>query len=102
MEVNQLLHLLAVVLSCLLVATVWCEEEQQAGSQLQDSEVSHTQKRFIADLPAGELPYGVGYSDDDLTDKRSSLFKFEKRDGGEDGYVSDDGMKSADASFHWG
>ncbi|XP_070174160.1 uncharacterized protein [Littorina saxatilis] len=119
------------------------------SSQLQDSEVSHTQKRSIADLPAGELSYGVGYSDDDLTDKRSSLFRFGKRsslfrfgkrgslfrfgkrgslfrfgkrgslfrfgkrDGGEDMsadqwemypdvYVSDDDMKRAVKSFHWG
>jgi len=74
MEVSHVINMLVVVLSCLLVATVWCEEEQ--GSQLEDfGSNSQPQKRSLPDLSVDE----AAYLDSDANDKRSSLFRFGKR-----------------------
>nr|AQS80525.1 LFRFamide-2 precursor [Charonia tritonis] len=78
MELSQVTHAMVVVLFCLLVAAVWCEEQDQ-GSALDDLAPSQPQKRSIADLPSDDSAYPAVYVDDDDLDKRSSLFRFGKR-----------------------
>ncbi|KAK7492690.1 hypothetical protein BaRGS_00015995, partial [Batillaria attramentaria] len=117
-------------------------------SELGDRASSQPQKRSVGEMSEVDLPYPVGYLDDDDLDKRSSLFRFGKRGSllrfgkrgslfrfgkrssllrfgkrgslfrfgkrdGEgdldqgwemypDAYVSDDELKRAAKSFHWG
>lgn len=77
MELSQFLQVTVVIISCLLVATVWCEEEQHA-SELGDK--SQPQKRSVGDLSEAEVAYPAAYlAEDDDMDKRSSLLRFGKR-----------------------
>nr|AQS80524.1 LFRFamide-1 precursor [Charonia tritonis] len=76
MEMSQVIQMLTVVMTCLLVAAVWCEEQQ--GSQLEDMAASQPQKRSVG-LPADDEAYPAVYTGDDDMDKRSSLFRFGKR-----------------------
>jgi len=80
MELSHIVSTVAVVISCLLVASVWCEEEQQ-GAHPDSLALSQPQKRSVGELPQEE-GFPVTYADDDEgmdMDKRSSLFRFGKR-----------------------
>ncbi|XP_076455551.1 uncharacterized protein LOC143290140 [Babylonia areolata] len=79
MEMKQTVRVLTVLaVGCLLLAVVWCEEDQQ-GAQLEETEASQLKKRSVAD------PRDVSHLDeaglDDMydNDKRGSLFRFGKR-----------------------
>ncbi|XP_076437081.1 uncharacterized protein LOC143276463 [Babylonia areolata] len=90
MESSQMAQALIVLLSCLLLSAVYCDQSQQdslldgddAAAAAAAMAPSHPQKRSVADLPTVEdSPYQALYGDRDLLadDKRSSLFRFGKR-----------------------
>ncbi|KAL8614997.1 hypothetical protein ACOMHN_051858 [Nucella lapillus] len=77
METTQVAQALVVLLSCLLLAAVRCDDSQDAA--LEDRALSQPQKRSVADLPAEDIAYPAYYPELDPLDKRSSLFRFGKR-----------------------